>query len=58
VLPPGAGELAPESPTRFFERLSGIPTFTFTADTHGKVNSLTVDYRGRAYPYVKVSTGP
>ena len=39
LLPPGTGELLPESETHFFERLSGMP-MTFSRDARGKVTAL------------------
>jgi CubicO group peptidase (beta-lactamase class C family) len=57
LLPPGAGELLPESENRFFERLSGIP-MTFSRDDRGKVTGLTVNYQGKAFSYDKISDQP
>ncbi|MGD0519041.1 MAG: serine hydrolase [Thermoguttaceae bacterium] len=54
LLPPGAGELLPESETRFFERLSGTP-MTFSRDDRGKVTGLTMDYQGNTFSYEKIS---
>ncbi len=50
-------ELMPESQTLFFERLSGTP-MTFSRDAAGKVISLTMQYRGRAFHYEKISDQP
>ena len=57
ILPPVAGELLPESETRFFERLSGMP-LTFSRDGRGKVTGLTVFYQGKAFSYEKISDQP
>jgi D-alanyl-D-alanine-carboxypeptidase/D-alanyl-D-alanine-endopeptidase len=57
LLPPIAGELLPESETRFFERLSGTP-ITFSRDFRGKVTGLTVHYQGNAFSYQKISEQP
>jgi CubicO group peptidase (beta-lactamase class C family) len=57
ILPPGAGELSPESETRFFERLSGMPA-TFSRDDRGKVAGLTMHYQGNAFFYEKISDQP
>jgi CubicO group peptidase (beta-lactamase class C family) len=56
-LPPVAGELLPESETRFFERLSSTP-MTFSRDARGKVTGLTAHYRGDAFSYEKISDQP
>jgi hypothetical protein len=57
LLPPIAGELLPESETRFFERLSGMP-MSFSRDPRGKVTGLTMDYQGKAFSYKKISDQP
>ena len=57
LLPPGAGELLPESETRFFERLSGTP-MTFSRDARGKVTFLTAHYQGNTFSYEKISDQP
>jgi CubicO group peptidase (beta-lactamase class C family) len=57
LLPPVAGELLPESETRFFERLSGMP-LTFSRDARGKVTGLTEHYQGKAFSYEKISDQP
>jgi len=57
LLPPVAGELLPESETRFFERLSGIP-MVFSRDARGKATCLTAHYRGNAFSYEKNSDKP
>ena len=57
LLPPGAGELLPESEACFFERLSGMP-LTFSRDTRGKVTSLTLHNQDRAFSYEKISDQP
>jgi CubicO group peptidase (beta-lactamase class C family) len=53
-LPPIAGELLPESETRFFERLSGIP-MTFSRDALGKVTGLTAHIPGAEFSLAKIS---
>ena len=50
-------ELLPESETRFFERLNGIP-MTFSRDTRGKVTGLTVHFQGSEFYYEKISDQP
>jgi CubicO group peptidase (beta-lactamase class C family) len=57
LLPPVAGELLPESETRFFERLSGRP-ITFICDHRGKVTGLTLSYQGKSFSYEKISDQP
>jgi len=57
ILPPGAGELLPESEARFFERLSGRPV-TFSRDDRGKVTGFTMDDQGKAFSYEKISDQP
>jgi CubicO group peptidase (beta-lactamase class C family) len=57
LLPPVAGELLPESETRFFERLSGMP-LTFSRDARGKVTGLTVLCQRKAFSYEKISDQP
>jgi hypothetical protein len=57
LLPPVAGELLPESETRFFERLSGRP-LTFSRNGQGKVTGLTIDCQGKAFSYEKISDQP
>ena len=57
ILPPGAGELLPESEARFFERLSGKPV-TFSRDDRGKLTGLTLHYQGKAFSYEKISDQP
>ena len=56
-LPPIQTELLPQSETRFFERLSGMP-MTFSRDAQGKAIGLTVHYHGRAIRYDKISDQP
>jgi hypothetical protein len=58
VLPPVSGELLPESETRFFERLSGVPTLTFSRNDTGGVNGFTLDFGGAAFSYAKISGRP
>ncbi len=57
LLPPVAGELLPESETRFFERLKGIP-MTFSRDVRGKVTCLTVHIPGVEFSLTKISDQP
>ena len=57
LLPTITGELLPESETRLFGRLSGIP-ITFSRDNTGKVTSLTVQLGGEAFSYEKISDHP
>jgi CubicO group peptidase (beta-lactamase class C family) len=57
LLPPLPLELLPQSETRFFERLSGMP-LTFTRDNRGKVAGLTVYEQGKAFSYEKISDQP
>ncbi|MGD1020057.1 MAG: serine hydrolase [Verrucomicrobiia bacterium] len=57
LLPPIAGELLPESETRFFERLSGMPV-TFSRDDRGRVTGVTAHYLGNAFSYEKISDQP
>lgn len=58
VLPPGAGELLPQSPNRFFERLGGQSTLIFSDDVHGNAAGFSLDYLGRAYWYAKICAVP
>jgi hypothetical protein len=57
LLPPGAGELLPESETRFFERLSGTP-MTFSRNARGKVTRLTAHIPGAEFSFAKTSDQP
>jgi CubicO group peptidase (beta-lactamase class C family) len=57
LLPPLPLELMPQSETRFFERLSGMP-LTFTRDNRGQVTGLTVYDQGKAFSYEKISDQP
>jgi CubicO group peptidase (beta-lactamase class C family) len=57
LLPPIAGELLPQSPTRFFERLSGKPV-AFSRDSRGKITGLTMTCQGKALSFDKVSDQP
>jgi hypothetical protein len=54
LFPRVPAELLPESETRFFERLSGVP-MNFSRDAQGKVTGLTMFYRGKMFNYQKVS---
>ena len=57
LLPPATAELLPDSQTRFFERLSGIP-ITFSVDGRGHVTGLTVQYLGTTFAFDKISDQP
>jgi hypothetical protein len=50
-------ELLPQSETRFFEWLSGMP-MTFSRDAQGKAIGLTVHYHGKAIRYDRISDQP
>jgi hypothetical protein len=54
VLPPVAGELVPESETRFSERLSGRPVI-FSQDARGNVTGFAARTHGRVISYEKTS---
>jgi CubicO group peptidase (beta-lactamase class C family) len=56
-LSPVTFELLPESESRFFERMSGIP-MTFYRDALGKVHRLTVHIPGGEFSFNKVSNQP
>jgi len=57
LVPQITAELLPESDSRFFERLSGIP-MTFSRDARGRVSRLTVQvFRGRC-SFAKISDQP
>jgi hypothetical protein len=56
-LPLVSAELLPESETRFFERMSGIP-MTFCRDALGKVTRLTVHIPGGEFSFNKISDQP
>lgn len=51
------GELLPESETRLFARLSGIP-LVFSRDTRAKVVGLNVQFGGETFYYQKISDQP
>jgi CubicO group peptidase (beta-lactamase class C family) len=57
LLPSIEGELLPESETRLFGRLSGMP-ITFSRDTQNKVTGLTVQFGGETFYYEKISNQP
>ncbi len=57
MLPPLPLELLPQSETRFFERLSGMPV-TFPRDAQGKVTGLVVHEQGNEFRYKKISDQP
>jgi CubicO group peptidase (beta-lactamase class C family) len=54
VLPHITGELLPESETRFFERVSGVP-MTFSRDARGKVTRVAAPLFGTKLSFVKTS---
>jgi hypothetical protein len=56
-LPPLPLELLPQSETRFFERLSGLPV-TFSRDARDLVTGLIVHDQGRQFPYERISDQP
>jgi CubicO group peptidase (beta-lactamase class C family) len=57
LLPPIEGELLPESETRLFGRLSGMP-ITVSRDATDKVAGLTVQFGGETFYYEKISGEP
>jgi CubicO group peptidase (beta-lactamase class C family) len=57
LFPPVPVELLPESETRFFERLSGVP-MTFSRDANGQVTGLTLQYHGQIFRYDRTSAAP
>jgi hypothetical protein len=57
VLPPDAAELLPESETRFFNRLTGMPV-TFSRDDRGKAISLIARVPGAEFSFKKISDQP
>jgi len=57
ILAQITAELLPESETRFFERLSGIP-MTFSRDARGKVTRLTAHLFGGECCFAKISDQP
>jgi CubicO group peptidase (beta-lactamase class C family) len=57
LFPPVPVEVLPESETRCFERLSGVP-MTFSRDARGKVTGLALYYRGESIRYEKISDAP
>jgi serine-type D-Ala-D-Ala carboxypeptidase/endopeptidase len=56
-LPLVSAELLPESETRFFERMSGIP-MTFCRDCYTKVTRLTARIPGTELSFKKISNQP
>jgi CubicO group peptidase (beta-lactamase class C family) len=50
-------ELLPESETRFFNRLTGMP-MTFSRDARGKVTGLTAHATGAEFSFAKISDQP
>jgi D-alanyl-D-alanine-carboxypeptidase/D-alanyl-D-alanine-endopeptidase len=56
-LSPVTFELLPESETRFFERMSGIP-MTFCHDGYAKVTRLTAHIPGTELSFKKISNQP
>ncbi len=57
LFPPVPVELLPESETRFFERLSGVP-MDFSRDANGKVTGLALHYHGNVFRYDRISEAP
>ena len=57
LFPPVPVELLPESETRFFERLSGVP-MTFSRDANGKVTGVALQYHGKVFRYDRISGAP
>jgi hypothetical protein len=57
LLPTVEGELLPDSETRLFGRLSGIP-ITFSRHSRDKVAGLTVEFGGETFYYEKISDQP
>jgi CubicO group peptidase (beta-lactamase class C family) len=57
LLPPRPLELLPQSETRFFERLSGLPV-TYSRDDRGRVTGLIIHDQGKDFPYEKISAQP
>jgi CubicO group peptidase (beta-lactamase class C family) len=57
LFPPMPVELLPESDTRCFERLSGVP-MTFTRDAKGKITGLALHYHGKTFVHDKTSDVP
>ena len=57
LFPPVPVELLPESETRFFERLSGVPMI-FSRDASGKVTGLALHYHGKVFRYDRISDAP
>ena len=51
------GELLPESESRFFNRLTGMPV-TFLRDTQGKATGLIVHIPGAEFSFAKTSDRP
>jgi CubicO group peptidase (beta-lactamase class C family) len=54
LLPQLTAELLPESGTRFFERMSGVP-LTFCRDAQGKATRLTAHVFGGKCAFAKIS---
>ncbi len=57
LFPQVATELLPESETRFFERVSGVPII-FSRDDRGQVLRLALQYHGQTYTYDRISATP
>jgi len=57
LFPPVPVELLPESETRFFERLSGVP-MDFSRAAKGKVTRLALHYHGNVFRYARISDTP
>jgi len=57
LLPAIEGELLPESETRLFGRLSGVPLI-FSRDAQRKIAGVTVQFGGEDFYYGKISDHP
>ncbi len=57
LLPQITAELLPESETRFFERMSGVPV-NFSRDARGQVTHLTAHVFGGECSFAKISAQP
>jgi hypothetical protein len=56
-LPRITGEILPETETRFFERLTGMP-ITLARDDRAKVTHLTIEFLGNTFSLEKFSPHP
>ncbi len=57
LFPPMVAELAPQSETRFFERLTGRPV-VFSRNRRGHVTGLTINCQGKPSSFQKISDQP